>query len=132
MSDKKKLLLIRGLPGSGKSTLAKMLSPDFHIEADMYFLDAADNYEFKVAEIKAAHKWCLENVHNWMHDGEPLIVVSNTFTQAWEMDAYFVLADTYNYEVTSMIVENRHEGANVHGVPSETITKMKNQFEVKL
>jgi hypothetical protein len=34
--------------------------------------------------------------------------------------------------VTSIIVENRHEGTNEHGVPDEVLTKMKNRFEIKL
>jgi hypothetical protein len=31
-----------------------------------------------------------------------------------------------------MIVENRHDGKNVHGVPEDKLEIMKNRFEVKL
>jgi hypothetical protein len=60
------------------------------------------------------------------------IVVSNTFTQAWEMKAYMELAKSWNYRVFSIIVENRHEGTNEHGVPDEVLTKMRERFETKL
>ena len=32
----------------------------------------------------------------------------------------------------SIIVENRHGSVNEHGVPEETLWKMKNRFEIKL
>ena len=41
-----KLTIIRGLPGSGKSTLAKTLDVN-HYEADMYFVDAKGEYDFR-------------------------------------------------------------------------------------
>jgi hypothetical protein len=60
------------------------------------------------------------------------IIVSNTFTQEWEMQPYFDLAEKYGYRVYSLVVENRHGGVNEHGVPQETLDKMKNRFEIKL
>jgi hypothetical protein len=62
----------------------------------------------------------------------PEIVVSNTFTQEWEMDWYFKIAKKYDYKVFSIIVENRHGGKNVHGVPDEKLEIMKNRFEISL
>ena len=62
----------------------------------------------------------------------PEIAVSNTFTQEWEMKDYFDLADKYGYKVVSLIVENRHGGKNVHGVPEDKLEIMKNRFEIKL
>ena len=60
------------------------------------------------------------------------IAVSNTFTQEWEMEAYYNLAKEFNYKVFSIIVENRHDGVNSHGVPEEKLEQMKNRFEIKL
>jgi hypothetical protein len=60
------------------------------------------------------------------------VVVSNTFTQEWEMQPYYDLAKEHGYRVYSIIVENRHGGVNIHGVPQETLEKMKNRFEVQL
>jgi hypothetical protein len=67
-----------------------------------------------------------------MEDGLKKIVVSNTFTQEWEMLPYFELGKKYDFKVISLIVENRHNGVNDHNVPIEVIDKMKNRFEIKL
>lgn len=60
------------------------------------------------------------------------IVVSNTSTTEKEMQPYLDLAKEFGYTVVSLIVENRHGNSSVHGVPKETLEKMKNRFEVKL
>jgi hypothetical protein len=62
----------------------------------------------------------------------PEIAVSNTFTQKWEMEDYFKLAEKYGYKVVSLIIENRHGGKNVHGVPDDKIEIMRNRFEISL
>jgi plasmid replication initiation protein len=67
-----------------------------------------------------------------MEDESPRIVVSNTFTQEWEMEKYYKLAEKYGYRVYSLIIENRHDGINEHNVPSDKIEQMRNRFEVKL
>jgi predicted kinase len=126
------LVLLRGLPGSGKSTAAKLFNKAPHFEADMYFMDADGNYQFDVAKIKDAHNWCRHSTMDAMKKGYPIVVVSNTFTQEWEMEAYYLLAEELGYMVVSMIVENRHGGKNVHGVPEDKLEIMKNRFEVKL
>jgi hypothetical protein len=61
-----------------------------------------------------------------------VIVVSNTFTQEWEMKPYFEMADQHDYKVFSIVVENRHGGINEHNVPEETLTLMRNRFEINL
>ena len=130
----KELFLLRGLPGSGKSTLAKMLVGDkeyCHKEADMFFVDGDGNYNFKPSEIKDAHAWCQQEVE-FLMKYEHKIVVSNTFTQEWEMKPYFELAEKYGYIVFSIIVENRHGGTNEHGVPEDKLEIMKNRFEISL
>ena len=130
----KELFLLRGLPGSGKSTLAKMLVGDkdyCHKEADMFFVDRDGNYNFKPSEIKDAHAWCQEEVE-FLMKYEHKIVVSNTFTQEWEMQPYYDLAKKYGYKVFSIIVENRHGGVNEHGVPEDKLEIMKNRFEISL
>jgi predicted kinase len=131
----KELILLRGLPGSGKSTLAKMLVGDkdyCHKEADMYFVDSDGNYKFNPTQLKEAHNWCREEIEFAMKYEHSPVVVSNTFTQEWEMKTYYELAAKYGYRVYSLIVENRHGGVNEHGVPEDKLEQMKTRFEVKL
>ncbi len=130
----KDLFLVRGLPGSGKSTLAKILANgagSAHYEADMYFMQNGV-YKFDASRIKNAHEWCQSMVCMDMFKGLSRIVVSNTFTQEWEMQAYFDLAKEHGYQVFCIVVENRHGGVNEHGVPDETLDKMQDRFELKL
>jgi len=127
----KELILLRGLPGSGKSTLAKAIG-GLNFEADMYFVDENGNYNFDGARIKDAHAWCQNKVRIAMESGMDKIVVSNTFTQEWEMEHYKMLAEANGYTVHSVVVENRHGGTNQHGVPPDKLEIMRNRFELKL
>jgi predicted kinase len=133
------LFLVRGLPGSGKTSFATHIWNEYAIcEADQYFYDKEGNYNFDPSKIKDAHAWCKNKVETMMGDHQlneqyyPEIAVSNTFTQEWEMEDYYKLAEKYNYKVVSLIVENRHGGKNVHGVPEDKLEIMKNRFEIKL
>jgi predicted kinase len=126
----KELFLLRGLPGSGKSTLAKSIGGK-HLEADMYFSFGGEYY-FDASKLGEAHTWCQQQVYLAMATNWSKIVVSNTFTQEWEMQPYYDLAKEYGYRVYSLIVENRHEGINEHGVPEEKLVQMKKRFEIRL
>lgn len=97
----------------------------------MYFIDSDGNYNFDSSKLRQAHEWCRNNVENTMSFGKN-VVVSNTFTQEWEMKPYFELAEKYGYRVYSLIVENRHNGTNEHNVPESKLEQMKNRFEIKL
>jgi len=127
----KVLFIVRGIPGSGKSTFAKTLGGQ-HYEADMFFIDEDGNYKFDGTKIKDAHKWCQSFVETDMVLGYQKIVVSNTFTQEWEMKPYMDLAKKHGYKVFTIVVENRHGGNNVHDVPEDKIKQMCNRFEIKL
>ena len=127
----KELFLLRGLPGSGKSTLAKTLGGN-HYEADMYFMTPSGKYEFNPASLRRAHEWCQDLVLMDMVKSEQRIVVSNTFTQEWEMKPYLDMAQARGYRVHTLIVENRHGGINEHGVPADKLEQMRNRFEIKL
>ena len=131
----KTLYLVRGVPGSGKSTFAKSLGGT-HFETDSYFMVDGE-YKFDFTKLKEAHKWCQDSVNtsmilNHTTGSHEVIVVSNTFTQEWEMKPYFELAEKHGYKVFSIIVENRHGGVNEHGVPEDKLEIMRNRFEVKL
>ena len=129
----RELILLRGLPGSGKSTVAKLFGDaPCHYEADMFFIDERNVYKFEPDKIKDAHIWCRHKTMDAMKAGHPIVIVSNTFTQYWEMEAYYMLAEELGYRVHSLVIENRHDGINEHGVPQEKLEQMKNRFEIKL
>jgi predicted kinase len=132
------LILLRGLPGSGKSTLAKTIlqlrstdEPEV-LSADDFFEDKEGDYNFDPTKLKEAHNYCQFRCSERMRQQKAKIVVANTFTQEWEMDEYFKMAERYNYRVHTVIVENRHGNENVHGVPENKLQQMKNRFEIKL
>lgn len=129
----KDLILVRGLPGSGKSTLAKIIAGEngWVREADMFFLDIVGKYNFIPSKIKEAHAWCQEEVE-FLMNLEYRVVVSNTFTQEWEMEKYYELGKKYGYNVHTIVVENRHGGLNLHGVPDDKLEAMEKRFEIKL
>lgn len=134
----KTLLILRGLPGSGKSTLASNLTSlcddlkAIYLEADMFFIDDNGGYKFDISKLNEAHNWVQSEVKEEMLWGRKLIIVSNTSTTGKELQPYYDLAKQYNYKVISTIVENRHNGVNIHNVPENTLKKMKERFEIKL
>jgi len=132
------LILLRGLPGSGKTTLAKIIlqlrstdEPEV-LSADDFFEDNKGEYNFDPTKLKEAHNYCQFRCSERMRQQKAKIVVANTFTQEWEMDEYFKMAERYNYRVHTVIVENRHGNENVHGVPEDKLQQMKNRFNIKL
>jgi NEDD4-binding protein 2 len=133
------LILLRGLPGSGKSTFANYIFSNNIFEADQYFYDEDGNYNFDASKLYEAHKWCQLRVEHAMEDNLESngmyfseIVVSNTSTTEKELEPYLELAKKYDYQVVSLIVENRHGNKSVHNVPEETIERMKQRFSIKL
>lgn len=122
----KTLFLIRGLPGSGKSTLALELKASV-CEADDFFLHDG-KYEYNAGRIAEAHQFCRSNVEHLMEYKTPRIVVSNTFTQRWEMKPYLQLALEYDYRVVEVTLSGPLF-PNIHGVPEETIQKMRARWE---
>jgi predicted kinase len=132
------LILLRGLPGAGKTTLASVIlqnpsgyEPEI-LSADDFFVDNKGNYNFDSSKLREAHNYCQFRCSERMRQQKTRIVVANTFTQEWEMEEYFKMAERYNYRVHTIIVENRHGSNNIHGVPDDKLQQMKQRFEIKL
>lgn len=119
-----KLILVRGLPGSGKSTFAKSLGIA-HYEADMFFMQNGV-YNFNPLRIKDAHNWCKQQVFHELFCNNS-VVVSNTFSQIWEMKEYLYMAKELKAEIEVIKMTGNYK--NIHGVPAETIEKMRNRWE---
>jgi predicted kinase len=132
------LILLRGLPGSGKSSLGDVIlrNPNSNsldvLSADNFFIDNKGTYNFDGSKLKQAHNDCQQKCAERMKLEISRIVVANTFTEDWEMEVYYEMANRYKYRVHSIVVENRHGNTNIHNVPSEKIEQMKNRFQVKL
>jgi len=132
------LILLRGVPGSGKTTLANiiLMTPSNDkadvLSADDFFLNEDGEYIFDPTRLKEAHNDCQVKCSDRMRSEVARIVVANTFTQEWEMEKYFEMAERYNYRVHSIIVENRHGAENIHGVPEDKVKQMKTRFDINL
>lgn len=119
-----RLILIRGLPGSGKSTLARQFVAKgyAHYEADMYFTDADGNYNYVPSQIKHAHEWCQRKTREAL-DAGGRVVVSNTFSQRWELEPYMCMT------AHIQVIGCHGEWPNVHNVPAEAIERMRARWE---
>jgi len=138
---KNKLIILRGCSGSGKTTLAGWLNDMirsttcttcYTVAADDFHYDSEGNYNFNIANLAAAHSWCRALVHDYMTTGIKVIIVHNTSTTENEIKPYIELAENYDYEVVSLIVENRHNNDNVHNVPSEVLQRQYNNLRSNL
>lgn len=136
----RKLIIIRGVSGSGKTTLSKLLADAFTAqgfraftcEADNYFYDEDGNYNFIQSELSFAHEWCQDCAELYMEGGVEIVIVSNTFTQNWEMEPYIKLAEKFGYSVDSIVKENLHSGESVHQVPDKTLQRQRDRLKSSL
>ena len=88
--------------------------------------------EFTPEGLKSAHWKCMQQVEDAMAGACPLIILHNTCTKYREMSQYYKLAEQFGYVVHSTIVENRHGGKSIHGVPADKLEQMKGRFSVEL
>jgi predicted kinase len=132
----KNLILLRGLPGSGKSTLARVLSEHGKysvFSVDSYFTNSVSGeYLFNYKENHIAYRECERRTREAMMRGEEKIFVDNTFTIEWEIEPYMRMAAEYGYSVHVVTVENRHGGANTHGISDDQISRMAGKYKVIL
>lgn len=123
------LTLIRGLPGSGKSTLATALAAKTaatHLEADQFMVDRAGAYRFDPRRLRDVHQTC-ENACNDALGVGNNVIVANTFTEIWEMQAYLDMAERFG--VTLQIIECHAPFDNTHGVPNDKIKIMRDRWQ---
>ena len=128
------LYLVRGVSGAGKSTFAMQLWSagivERIFEADDFFYNDGV-YRFNPARLSEAHRYCQLNTKYVLEKGKS-VAVSNTSTTEFEVMVYETIAKEANAHFVSVIVENRHNGVNIHNVPEDKIKQMKGRFSVKL
>lgn len=117
----RRLIIVRGAQGSGKTTFADFLLTSMpeavSLSADDWFANNDGSYVFKPEDLGRAHTDCRSRCEKAMRQDVPVIIVHNTFAKHQEVDSYMVLADRYNYDVFCMVMENRHNNKDIHGVP---------------
>ena len=116
------LILVRGLPGSGKSTIAKSIRGE-HLETDMFW---GKDYNFDISRIKEAHERCQNETRKALGLYDK-VVVSNTFTTAFELLPYFDIAKEFGIKPQVILCQGQF--GNNHNVPEEVLAKMAGRFE---
>ena len=119
------LIIVRGIAGSGKTTFVKKTFPEAaHYEANMYF-EQGGEYKFDASKLKEAHNWCRKRVYECIRN-KKLVVVSNSFTRAWEVYSYIDYALLKGVPI--ILIELTTFYGSVHSVPQEVIDKQKARF----
>lgn len=125
-------IILRGLPGSGKSTVSKQLD-SYAVSADRFFLDVNGKYVFDKSKLHEAHEWCFNEFKALVARQAP-IVVDNTNTTRKEYERYSEHAKQNGYTVSVVTVETdltdeELSKRNIHGVPVETIRRMRERMK---
>ena len=122
------LIILSGVSGAGKSTFADIIAAgrdQWHqvkiFSTDDFFMVNGE-YKFDGSKLPLFHDLCHMMVEDAMDvDHVDTIIVANTFTEVEHMDPYIELAKKYEYNVHTLIVENRHESKSVHNVPDHVL-----------
>ena len=73
-----------------------------------------------------AHAICQKQAHNALYYGRDA-VVSNTFTQRWEMQPYLYMAEKTGAHVEIITAAGNY--GNIHDVPDDVIAAMVARWE---
>lgn len=119
---------MRGIPGCGKSTASKMLGTKAICSSDDYLYTRDGKYIWSPERVRAAHKWCQRKCLKYMGINADRIVIDNTNTSEKEFKPYEDMAKVFGYKIIYFIVENRHNGVNIHNVPLDVISNMKKRL----
>lgn len=126
-----------GLPGSGKSFLAKQLRQEHNgviISTDHYY-EAGEHYLFSLDNRRQAHEWNQWRCKELMLRNVPCIIVDNTNLSERERKPYVDLGKQNGYNIRYRLPETEWKWdleecfkRNVHGVPMETLIRMKKRY----
>lgn len=128
MENRKRCIILRGLPGSGKSTFTSQLGSDVISCSADHFFERSGTYVFDSNLLFLAHKTCRNKFETAVRAGAPTVVVDNTNIKFKDWKNYLTFALENGYYVT--IVEMQERNIDVmmargkHNVPRSTYEKM--------
>ena len=131
----KNLIITRGVSGSGKTSFGNFL---WDLDEDVVVCCADDYftnngvYEFDVTLLSEAHLYCRQKAERVMHDYTKTVVIANTNCNEKDMQFYEECADRFGYRIFHIVLENRHGGENIHGVPDFILENQENKLRDSL
>lgn len=126
----KMFILMRGHPGAGKSTKANQIRNAFSssiVHSTDFYWSQDGQYSFDWKKLEQAHKWTLAQVCCSMIEEIEVVVLDNTNIKKEHYQPYLDKAQKYGYDVFQVVCSGSFN--NVHGVPVQTVERMKVQFE---
>lgn len=133
--------ILRHVSGAGGSTYAQVLkelvnSIDKYdcivCTADDYMVDKAGNYGFRPEKLGFVHNQCKQKFLKAIEDNVNLIIVANTNTKISDYKFYLDTGKEKGYQVFVTVVENYHQGQNIHGVGVETLLRQEQNIKSSL
>jgi hypothetical protein len=88
--------------------------------------DIVGEYQFSIDRVKAAHTACIKAARDSLANNES-VVVSNTFTQMWEMQPYLNAAKEFGATVEIITATGNY--GSIHNVPESAIQAMRERWE---
>ena len=79
-------------------------------------------YKYRPSELTDAHIWCKWHTETLLRGGKD-VVVSNTFTEMWELEYYVKLG------YKTIIIDAKGNYKSIHDVPEKIMAKMIARFE---
>lgn len=125
-------MILKGCSGSGKSTFCNLFPDAAVCCADDYFTDKDGNYNWYSAGLSKAHGYCWNKFVDALTLTDRDIIIANVNAKEQDWKRYVDTAKAVGFIVTFIVLENRHDGKNVHNVPLETLQRQEKTIRENL